>query len=372
MSSLKVQEFLRGYLYPRQNCAGDWGTIALEHLKSKYAIDYKFHSKCPNLVLLKYSMIDSDFSSPVVQECRGLILDSANNWEVVAYPFKKFMNFSEPLAAIIDWRTARVQEKLDGSLITLYLYNDEWQIATSGCPDGTNKVGDREITFAELFWETFRKQGGNLDYFSPTNTYMFELTSPLNRVVVDHKEAKITLIGIRSRLTLKEEPVHPVGIIPCVVEYLLYSVDACIEAANHLNPLKQEGFVVVDANFNRIKVKGKDYVTMHHLYFSFSLRNLAEAIRNGEYDELSIALESYPDYLKELLVLKCQYLQIQLDCERDFHRLKHIESQKEFAKEALRCLNPSVLFTMRKTGKTVATIIKEMASNAFLGMMGVK
>jgi hypothetical protein len=368
---LHVQKYLRDY------CNLPWSdrraiSAGLALLKQTLAIDYKFHSKYPNLVLLKYSMIDSDFSSPIVQECRGLILDSANNWEVVAYPFKKFLNVGEKLAATIDWKTAKVQEKLDGSLITLYLYNDEWQIATSGCPDGTNKVGDREITFAELFWETFKKQGGNLDYFLPTNTYMFELTSPLNRVVVDHKEAKVILIGIRSRLTLKEEPVHPVGVIPAVFRYSLASVEDCIEAAQALNPLKQEGYVVVDASFNRVKIKSPSYVTIHHLYSSFSLRNLAEAIRNGEYDELSIALESYPDYLKELEVLMCQYLQIQLDCERDFHRLKHIESQKEFAKEALRCLNPSVLFTMRKTGKSVPTIIKEMTSNAFLGMMGVK
>lgn len=57
---------------------------------------------------------------PIVQECRGLILDEAEGWRVVCMPYKKFFNFGEDCCADIDWSTAKVQEKLDGSLISLY------------------------------------------------------------------------------------------------------------------------------------------------------------------------------------------------------------------------------------------------------------
>jgi tRNA splicing ligase len=53
----------------------------------------------------------------VVQECRGLILDESANWRIVAFPYTKFFNYGEEHAASIDWSTACVQEKLDGSLM---------------------------------------------------------------------------------------------------------------------------------------------------------------------------------------------------------------------------------------------------------------
>lgn len=65
-------------------------------------------------VLLKYSQIKSDFSQPIVQECRGIILDSNNG--IVCWPFDKFFNYGECYAAKIDWSSAKVQEKIDGCL----------------------------------------------------------------------------------------------------------------------------------------------------------------------------------------------------------------------------------------------------------------
>ena len=68
-----------------------------------------------NYLLLKYG-IAADFANPIVQECRGLILNKST-WEVVCHSFDKFGNFGEPYAPEIDWTTARCQAKMDGSLI---------------------------------------------------------------------------------------------------------------------------------------------------------------------------------------------------------------------------------------------------------------
>src|SRR5574344_1742136 len=65
-----------------------------------------------NLVLFKYSQIDSDFFNPIVRECRGIILEK-DTWRVVAYPFKKFFNFGEAYADKIDWESAVVETKED-------------------------------------------------------------------------------------------------------------------------------------------------------------------------------------------------------------------------------------------------------------------
>src|SRR4051812_14936403 len=65
---------------------------ALEELTTRYAIKVKRHGEFPNLVMLKYDQINSPMSEPIVQECRGIILDEADNWRVVSFPFRKFFN----------------------------------------------------------------------------------------------------------------------------------------------------------------------------------------------------------------------------------------------------------------------------------------
>lgn len=63
--------------------------------------------------------IGCDFSNPIVQEARGIIID-LENLDVVCWPFRKFGNYNESYADKIDWSTARVQEKIDGSIIKLW------------------------------------------------------------------------------------------------------------------------------------------------------------------------------------------------------------------------------------------------------------
>ena len=84
-------------------------------LKDKYKITIK--EEYP-FAIFNYG-IDCDFSNPIVQESRGIILD-LDNLEVVCWPFRKFGNYNESYADKIDWNTARVQDKIDGSIIKLW------------------------------------------------------------------------------------------------------------------------------------------------------------------------------------------------------------------------------------------------------------
>ena len=105
--------------------------MPLNQLK-KYGICYKRHKRYPNLVLFKYHF-HAEFQvfgfyffvileEVMVREARGLILDQDDNWNVVAFPYGKFFNYGEELAAEIDWDTAQVYEKLDGCIATLYWF----------------------------------------------------------------------------------------------------------------------------------------------------------------------------------------------------------------------------------------------------------
>jgi hypothetical protein len=93
------------------------------------------HPLFPHLICFKYDQRRSPMAEPAVQDARGLILDESDDWAVVSMSFRKFFNLGEPLAADLDWSSARVEEKLDGSLLVLYPYAGTWQVQTSGTPD---------------------------------------------------------------------------------------------------------------------------------------------------------------------------------------------------------------------------------------------
>lgn len=66
----------------------------------------------------KYNQIKSDMSLPICQEARGLILDKEDNWNVVSYALPKFFNAAENEAVDIDWDSAEIFEKMDGSCVS--------------------------------------------------------------------------------------------------------------------------------------------------------------------------------------------------------------------------------------------------------------
>ena len=84
--------------------------------------------------IFTYSQIDSDFYNPIVKVSRGIILKNAgqDDMKIVSWRYNKFANWGEGYADKIDWATARVQEKVDGSLIALWFDEGQWHISTNG------------------------------------------------------------------------------------------------------------------------------------------------------------------------------------------------------------------------------------------------
>ena len=98
---LKIQEHLRKF--------------GLEVTVDKFKLKIKSYE---HKTLFKYDQLISPtmMALPEVQECRGLILENGT-WNVLSMAFEKFFNSEEANAAKIDWNTAHVLEKLDGTLV---------------------------------------------------------------------------------------------------------------------------------------------------------------------------------------------------------------------------------------------------------------
>lgn len=277
--------------------------------------DFKLKCRTYNSKIhLKYDQIESDMSCPEVQECRGLILQR-DTWEVISMGFKKFFNHGESYAAKIDWNSAVVLEKLDGSLCQVYFDHDKnnWFAATTGTGEGEGEVNNKMgTTFNELFWRTLKeKYDIDSSSFDEDHTYLFELCTPFNIVVKPHGESSATLLGIRHIPTLKEVSYNDIietgkwlG-IPVVKAFDLNAKDfsALIRTFEGM-PWSEEGYVVVDGNFNRVKIKNPAYVAVHHLKSKTAEHNILTVVKANEIEEFAATFIERKD---EVFSLKKKY-----------------------------------------------------------------
>lgn len=280
-------------------------------------------SESEKLVGFKYSQIDSDMSKDICQEARGLILDK-RDWSVVSYPFKKFFNAAEGHAVSLDWDSVKLYEKMDGTCCPMYYFEGAWHVHTLGTLFAEGPVGgENEMTkefhgdtFADLFWETWYEihdGQSKLEKLDEDMVYTFELITPFNRVVKDYGERKLTLIGVRNRETLEEEWVEEyedMFDIPDIVDASdldVGTVRSMIE--NELDPL-DEGFVIVDKDFNRIKIKSESYVFAHRARGNVIDRKhgFVEQIVLGNDDDIIGIYPEYEDAFKRLK-RKIQYVE---------------------------------------------------------------
>lgn len=346
---------------------------SLEDLTNQLAIKIVRSQIHPNLVLLKYDQIHSPFSNPLVRECRGLILDEANDWSVVSRSFDKFFNYGESYAASIDWSTAKVQEKLDGTLCTLYFYKNEWHVQTLGNPDALGSINENEdMNFQKLFWDTFKEENYPLPpYLWQHYCFIFELMTKHNRVVVQHLKPQLILIGIRCLLTQKEVPVTPSTFLltdyKIASDFLLSSFQEIQNTFRTMNPLEQEGYVIVDKNFNRIKVKHPGYVAIHHLKEGMNLRRIVELVLRNEIDEV---IAVFPEWKTEAEHIKNSIFQLCSTLENEYEKIKHISNQKEFAIKAVKTIYSPPLFSIRKGQyRNVLEFLQQLPSNNVLELI---
>lgn len=304
--------------------------------KPPYFLDVKEED---GYTLLKYNQINSDFSEPIVKECRGIILDSNN--KIVCWPFNKFFNFGETYADEIDWNSARVQEKIDGSIIKIW-YDKKWRLSTNGVIDAYKvNLNINELlqtkcsfhTFGELFEAAKNYDAINWESLNPDYTYMFELTSPYNKVVIAYPEIIINHIGTRNNITGEEVDVD-IGVRK-PKEYPIHILEDCIKAASKL-PADQEGYVVVDKYWKRVKIKNPIYLQLHRMISNNQLKtkDILKMIFENEQGEF---LSYFPEYKeafnKITTTLHVLYKKLENTYEviSDYYKTLEQPTQKDFA-----------------------------------------
>ena len=271
---LKVQEFLR-----------NGGTVK-DLTREPYNLFVR-ESETDGRVLFKYSPA-SPKDNEICQECRGLILDSKDNWKVVCRSFKRFFNAGEPEAATLSGNL-RVYEKVDGSICRFYYYNGDWHCASMTGMDAIKVRIDDKHNFYGLVIKALSELGWSWDGFvaslDKNYCYTFELATQDNVVVVPHKGYHLYYLGQYHIKNELEEFIPHWG-TECCKTYNFTSLEEVQQAATFLDD-NQEGFVVVDENWNRIKVKGNQYFKLHFMLNNGMPDYLKLILNNGKDEFLS-------------------------------------------------------------------------------------
>jgi hypothetical protein len=263
---------------------------------------------------LTYDQIEARESDALACECRGVVIArtdgapmaldaAAGDTRVVARPFDRFFNNGQngaDASAMLGRPGTRVYEKLDGTLCIVYFdaLQGRWHVATRSVPEADKSIGgfagatDRPMTFRDLFDRALRDLGASWGgafgaSLYPARTYLFELTTPFNQVVVRHESCGLWLLGSRDTATGAEfYPTAEHG-IPAAPSHPCESMGDLVTLTTSRPPTESEGVVVVDAGFRRVKVKSPAYVALHGLKDSCasSPRRLLELILLGREDD---------------------------------------------------------------------------------------
>lgn len=272
-------------------------------------------SECGYNVSLNYNQIKAK-EGDISDVCRGLVLqfdskidpNKKPKWrefqpkvKVIARPFDRFYNYGQQYAKATFNEKTKIYEKKDGTLIILYFdpRKELWRVATRSIPDANVPIDGFGKTFGDLFAETvcafpenFQKKCKevlNIEF-----TYMFELTTPENTVVIQHENKVATLLGVRHTRTgfeLNPEnwdieffkrtqhcPKHDLRDFDSLEEVISFVAER--------DPLKFEGVVICDENFNRIKIKNSDYVAYCRGKDAIaSPRGIAQLVLNDKIDD---------------------------------------------------------------------------------------
>lgn len=262
-------------------------------------------------ILLKYNQLSSDFSIPIVQECRGSIFyqNKDGKYECVCRAFDKFFNQGEGNAAEIDWYSVVVEEKVDGSLMKVWYHNNQWHVSTNSNINAYKaEVGETSWTFGRLFDNAIKNifPSAFFNGLDKNMVHMFELVSPRSMCTVAYPETRLYYLGSRNMNTMMECKVYPAIMSTAEIlypkVYELYTLDCCQKYINTMTK-DEEGFVIRDKHYNRIKLKSPAFLMAFHMNNNgiITTKRVIKMIQNEQIDDFLAYCPHRKEIVEEVL-----------------------------------------------------------------------
>lgn len=331
----------------------------LNEYENKGLVVKQSHPEFP-LFIWNYSRTCQYESSwdEITLHCRALVTDNEGN--IIAKGFKKFFNLEEHKNDEIPNEPFEVYEKLDGSLILAFQYNNKWIIASKGSFNSEQSIAAENLFYKFGYDKSLSKREGI--------THLFEYVSPdEHRIVVKYDKQRLVYLSLIENKTGIE-----VNIQPLTSEFFqnLSSIDIVkkYDGINDYRKLREifdgdnrEGFVVrfIYSNF-RIKLKYEEYVRLHRIITNITSYDIWETLKEGK--DIGEILYNVPDEFdswvrKTINNLNERYSEIYNEYNNIYKELSNKNlDKKSFAEEALKYKYSSILFNLN-TGKCVNKLI---------------
>jgi hypothetical protein len=341
-------------------------TKPLDVLNEELGIKHKLYEN--GLCVLNYDQINSPKFNPIVKECRGLIIDTLS-LRPVSRTFNRFFNLNEdPNDPFNPNRIKRIEEKADGSLMSVYWYDDQWHVASRGnaYAEGSTPYGK---SFRDVFLEII---GISLNKFMANMpneySFTFEMCSIYNKVVKLYEIPVLYLLNAVEVNTGKEmdnELLDHYATVLSVKRPKTYDIHF-----DHIHtsfkdfPATEEGYVIIDDDNNRVKVKNPTYVELHHLKGNGEItpKRITNVIFNGELEEV---INYFPEYREFFEPYQAAYDLMVDEINQIWDTISKIDEQKEFALTIKDLPYKSILFSMKK-GLTFDEAIGKISTNGRL------
>lgn len=297
----------------------------------------------------------TDFCLPSALECRGplfLMDDALNPVDLVSLPQPKIFNWQEnPFTMDVDFdEVTTFEEKADGSLISTYIHNGKLRLKSKTALASPMALGAMELLSTK---HTELQQA--LEYYALRGlTTIMEWcdSDPVSRIVLFYDRPQLRIFGMRSSMTGEHIDYRSDD-----AEYLLnnkiidaqdpestYFRDILIEhsvdrfhmtgaaaqefAASVSAETGVEGYVMINNNNDRIKLKTQWYVTQHRL--KDSITNdvaLFTSVIAGSSDDLKGIFHDNPDAVRVINAMEDYALPL-------FAKfIKNVESYHELNRE---------------------------------------
>lgn len=326
--------------------------------------------------------VDVDPTDPVVREARGIIIDM-ERLEVACWPFNRFYNSYEEAARDdlenFDWNNCRVEEKIDGSIVKLFWnrYSEKWQWATNGCIDAADADTFSGESFLDVIKEAYNYNQIVFEALDEEMTYIFELVSPFQQIVIYYPKTLLYHIGTRNNNT-GEEDWRYIGVLHPEI-YQLNTLDDCLSAANKLNAdetqVGGEGFVVVDKNWRRLKIKSPEYVAAHKIRGNRNVdkKYIIEIIKEFP-DKIDEICADFPDLAVYYRYYQYKMTELEYDTDRFITYVRNL--YKEFNGDrkavALAIKNNRLAafgFDALKSDATAKELLENASSKRYMGLI---
>lgn len=327
MEKLPEVKFLEDWLSQHS------GSLVESLLEKK--INLRQDTEGTTLASLSYR-INAPLNCPVVAASRGTVID-LETLKVVSYSFTRFVNVTQQTNNItFDWTNYRAEEKLDGSLLTLYPYKGKSYVASSSVPTAGGPVNNNtQKTFAELFKEVYKKEC--LPEPDSNFIYVFELCTLENKVLIDYEEPQLNLLTVRDKRSFKEiDEYRNKTDFKDFRKPKLYNINTqepgCIrrvlEEMNKGSMLTQEGLILVDKNNNRLKAKNIKFLQIHN-QLNNGLVDIYELYLSGDLDEFVSYVPAFKKEAEEFYAKLSSYRET-VNTGLTFARKLHVSAHERF------------------------------------------